>query len=373
MPAVNGPIYIFCGGGSGGHLYPGLAVADELLNILPEARVVFACSSRAIDRRILGPLKHGMVVQPVVPLPRRLRDVGAFIRAWLRSRSQAREMLKDLRAAAVLGLGGFAAAPVVRQAARAGVPTALLNPDAVPGRANRYLARYARVIFTQFSGTRQALGDRAGKKVRHVGCPLRRGFSSADHDDACARFGLDPQRKTLLVNGGSQGAASINEAVFSLRSQLNDLADKWQLLHITGAVGMVEPAGRDDTGPLHAVVLEYCDRMDLAYAAADLALGRCGASTAAELAVTNTPAVILPYPYHADRQQRRNAEPLEEAGAAIICEDATDAAANAETLTRYLMPLLGDAGRLEGMRKAAASLARPDAAKTVAQWLARFA
>ena len=369
---MTGPIYIFAGGGSGGHLYPALAVADELLRLRPEAKVVFACSGRAIDRRILQPLPHGIVVQPVRPLPRRAGEVPGFLWAWWRSRRLAGAMLADLKPAAVLGLGGFAAGPVICRTAGAAVPAALLNPDAVPGRANRHLGRYARVIFTQFANTAACFGTKVAHKVRNVGCPVRHGFAEADRVEAMVHFALEPARKTLLVNGGSQGAASINEAVVTLCGQLRQVADTWQLLHITGPARTDEVARPEVGAMLPANRLEYCDRMDLAYAAADLALCRCGASTAAELAVSHTPAVILPYPYHADRQQRLNAQPLARAGAAVVCDDAADAAANAETLRRHLVPLLCDPIALEAMRKAAASLARPHAARAVAGWLARY-
>jgi len=362
-------MFIFAGGGTGGHLYPALAVAQQLIEARDDAGVVFACSNRPIDRRILAPLDYAIVPQPIRPLPRNLRSVPGFLLAWWRSRTIARRLLDDLKPAAVLGTGGFAAAPLVRQAAKAHLPTALLNPDAVPGKANRYLAGHADVVFTQFDSTVKHFAADIASRVRSVGCPIRGGFATADRDEAAGFFNLDPNRRTLLVNGGSQGAANINEAVAMLGDELDRFAGDWQMLHITGLSYVEEVNDSDGPGSIPTLLLKYCDRMDLAYAAADLALCRGGASTAAELTASGTPAVIMPYPYHADDHQRLNAGPLESAGAAIVCTDAADATANTKMLRDQLLGLMDDPQRLEQMHQAAISQAHPDAAKEIAAWM----
>jgi len=367
---VDSRIYIFAGGGTGGHLYPGLAVAEELKRLDGEARVIFACSNRSIDRRILGPTSYAAVPQPVRPLPRGLRGWGRFAWAWSSASAQARDIIADLLPVAVLGLGGFAAGPLVCRAARAGVPAAVLNPDAVPGKANRYLARHAEVIFTQFASTRECFPPPARRKVRCVGCPVRRGLLTAKRDGASRWFNLDAARKTLLVFGASLGAASINDAARRLAGGLDEFAETWQLLHITGSEKCAEFTEAYKGCRIVASVLEYCDRMDLAYAAADLVVCRAGASTVAELAATGTPAVLIPYPHHSDLHQRLNAAALAEAGAAVIVDDRLAPAANAAALQAALVELLGDSARLEAMRLAAKALARPQAAQEVAEWLA---
>jgi len=278
-------------------------------------------------------------------------------------------MLRDLTPAAVLGLGGFAAAPVVQAAARLGARTGLLNPDAVPGRANRHLAARVDVMFTQFDSTEACFRPALRAKVRAVGCPVRASITSATRGEGLAEFDLRADRRTLLVCGGSQGAASINAAFAALLAggDLEPLADTWQALHVTGTgKGVARDAGRDR---FRVRSLEYCERMDLAYAAADVVLGRGGAVTIAELAAAATPAVIMPYPHHADRQQRLNAEPLVAAGAAVLCEDRQDARANAQALCEALVPLMRQPERLESMHSAAGRRARPAAARDVAAWL----
>ena len=370
---MNSEFYIFAGGGTGGHLYPGLAVAEELLRLKGEARVVFACSNRSIDRRILDPLPHAIVPQPVRPLPHRPSQIAPFLQAWMRSKTQAKEMLHDLKPAAVLGLGGFAAGPVVRQAAKLGIRTGLLNPDAVVGKANRYLARRVDAIFTQFVATAEHLPAGLRAKVRCVGCPVRERFFNVNRDAAIAHFDLCPGLKTLLVLGGSQGSESISGALAALARSggFSALAETWQVLHVVGP-GRDDPTrGAFESAGVHLTTLEYCDRMDLACAAADVVLARGGAATIAELTATATPAVIMPYPHHADRQQWLNAACMAEAGAAVVCDDLQDTGANAEALRETLLPVLQDSCRLAAMREGAAGLAKCQAARDVARWLLR--
>ena len=357
--------YVFAGGGTGGHLYPGLSVAGELSSLDGEATVVFACSNRAIDRRILDPLPYAVVPQVVLPLPRSVGKVWPFLRAWHAAKAQARRMIADLRPRAVVGLGGFAAAPVVRAAAAAGIPTALLNPDAVPGKANRYLARRVGTIFTQFDATAEQFDPPLRGKIVAAGCPIRGSFARAERARAVEHFGLDADRKTLLVSGGSLGAEAINLALAELAAGplATYLAASWQIIHVMGP-SQGAPGGLDMP---HVHRLEYCDRMELALSAADIAVMRGGASTIAELTATGTPAIIVPYPHHRDRQQFLNAAELTAAGAAVICEQTPGPLSGA--LGEALGGILGDPQRLANMRDAARGMGKAHAARDVARWM----
>lgn len=363
------PIFIFAGGGSGGHLCPGIAVAEALQRLSADAQVVFACSNRPIDRKLLELPGYAFVPQPVRPLPRGPRGWGGFLRAWVRSSLLARRMIRDLRPSAVLGLGGFAAGPMVKYAGRKGVPTGLLNPDAVPGIANRHLARFSDVVFTQFTPAAERFSPKLRKRVRLVGCPVRAGFFEATRQAGVEHFDLDGSKKTLLVFGGSLLASAVTDAAAAVAGDLEPLADSWQVLHITAEDKTAAVREAHEGGRLSVKVMGYCERMDLAMASADLALCRAGASTLAELTATGTPAVLMPYPYHADRHQYLNAADAVDAGAAVIVDDAGDVSANADALRRELLPVMRDESRLAAMRRAGEQLSARNAAETVARWL----
>jgi UDP-N-acetylglucosamine--N-acetylmuramyl-(pentapeptide) pyrophosphoryl-undecaprenol N-acetylglucosamine transferase len=362
------PTYIFSGGGTGGHLYPGLAVAEALQARQGEALIVFACSNRSVDRAILDPTDHAIAPQPIRPLPKPPWAVIPFLHAWSRSNRMASRLIGDLEPRAVLGLGGFAAGPVVKVAASRSVPTALLNPDAVPGRANQYLARRVDRIFTQFASTAGSFAPAEREKVMAVGCPVRPGLAGADRDEAMRALDLSPHCRTLLVFGGSTLAESITRAMCELAEDLVEFGKSWQVLLVAGNL-RGEALEAYSNLRVNVKVLRYCDRMDQAWAAADLAVTRGGAVTVAELTATATPAVILPYPHHADRQQELNAASLVEAGCARLVEDRTDPAVNAASLRAELLPLLRDSGRLSAMQQAADGLQSADAAGAVADWL----
>jgi UDP-N-acetylglucosamine--N-acetylmuramyl-(pentapeptide) pyrophosphoryl-undecaprenol N-acetylglucosamine transferase len=248
------------------------------------------------------------------------------------------------------------------------VRSCLLSIDAVPGVANRHLAGKVDVIFAQFDRCVAGYG-RHGGKVRVVGCPVRPGLTRGDADEARRTFGLRADRRTLLVMAGSLGAASINDALGAVRGDLEALADRWQVLHLAGPGKLDEVRAAWAGSAVHHVAMEFCQRMDLAYAAADLALARGGAATVAELTATGTPAAIMPYPHHRDRQQHLNAAALVEAGAARVIDDAIDAQANAAALRAELLPLLAEPGRLATLTAAADQRACADAAGEIARWL----
>jgi len=362
------PTYVFAGGGTGGHLTCALAVADALAGLQADARVLFLCTDKSIDGRFLDPTGWGEVIQPIRPLPRSPLRMGDFTLRWLRSLRLARRVLRDVRPAAVLGLGGYAAGPAVRVAARR-TRTAMLNPDAIPGKANRYLARRVDTVFTQFDATAGHFPEALRSRIHCVGCPIRREVLDADRAEALDRFGLDVSRRTLAVMGGSLGAASVNDAVAAAAVPLAQAADGWQILHIAGPgkTAALDAAYRQ--AGLPAAVVAFCDRMGDVYAAADLLIGRAGANTVAELTATGTPGVLMPYPFHADDHQVLNAADMVDTGAARIVRDAADAAVNADRLVAALAPILTDPDALAAMAAASASLARTDAADAVARWL----
>lgn len=359
-------LFAFAGGGTGGHLFPAIAVADEILRIRADCEVLFFCTSRPFDAEQLSERGFPFVVQPVRSWPSNPFAWPGFLAAWRQSCRLVRSHWRQRRPAGVLGSGGFGAGPAVRVAASLGVPTALLNPDAVPGRANRYLARRAEVVFCQWRVTSRSLPRPDQAEV--TGCPIRRAFRDALRQQGVARFDLDAAKRTLVVTGASQGAHSLNLAIRALLPQLATLP-QWQVVHLSGMSDAQTMSEAYRTGGACGRVIAFTDEMASLLAAADLVVSRAGASTLAELTALGKPSVLLPYPFHRDRHQWANARQLADVGAALICEDRVRPEENAAALGRVLLPLMRDPERLASMSRAARALGRPDAGEIVARRL----
>lgn len=364
-------VFVFAGGGTGGHLFPGIAVATALRRLRPDAGVLFLCTPRGLDAELLAPAGFEHLPQRVRPLPRQPWNWPGFLYHWYAAVADAARVIRGRRVSAVLGLGGYAAGPAVVAARRAGVPTAILNPDAIPGRANLRLARDADLVVAQWECSKRCFPP--GTDCRALGCPIRVEFAELPAQHARARLGLDPQRPTLVVTGASQGARTVNQAMSAVWPELRADYPDWQLLHLSGATD--EAATRDAYARCGApaTVVAFTHEMHVALSAADLVVSRAGASTLAELTLLGRPSVLLPYPYHKDRHQHANGQVLADAGAAVLLEDRKDADLNRDPLRAALAPLMGDPARRERMAQAARTLARPDAAARVADWLSQHA
>ncbi len=358
-------------------MYPGLSVAESLQELEPEARILFLCTEREIDERILRDSGWRYKKQPVQPIPPlRVGAIWRFLRDWRASVKMCERILEDKQVAAVLGLGGFASGPAMKAAARYGVPTGMLNPDAVPGRANRFGMKYADRIFLQWQASRQFFG-KYGPKCVVSGCPIRKEFSGphGKREEILGQWGLEPYKKTLLVVGGSQGGRNVNQAVVELAERavqdgsVQAILTEWQVIHLTGQQDESWVRQRYEQANQKVKVLAFTDRMAEILPCVDLVIGRAGASTLAELTAVGTASILLPYPYHKDQHQLRNAEVLAEAGAAEIVVDDCDAASTARRLGVKLMECLTKEQKLRGMTEAARSLAQGDAAGNVAREL----
>jgi len=329
---------LFAGGGSGGHLTPGLAIAEALADRVSTVRTVFACSTRPIDARMLsdaGATMHPINARPPSAHPRRFL---AFIRAHRAAVREARAMCIAERASLVVSLGGFVSAAVVAGAVRERVRTLLLNLDDPPGRANRWIARRCDDVWSAVPVTRPA-----AFATSIVGMPVRRD-AIADVDQATCRRRLDlnPDVRTLLITGASQGAASLNAFAIAFARDHADALVDWQILHLAGPTN--HEAVRSAYAELHLrhppVVIDLLRMMKHAWGAADACISRAGASSVAEVTLNAVPTIFFPYPYHADQHQARNCDPLTRERAAICVTDFIDAernlAAHADTLERLL-------------------------------------
>ena len=354
---------VFAGGGTGGHLFPALAIAECLREIDPHVRYTFFGTSRPFDRTVIDLSDADLVAQSVQPLRMKPWTWPGFYVEWSRSRAVCRQYYAVHRPAVVIGTGGFASGPPLYEAARCGIPTVLMNPDAVPGRANRFLARRAGRVFVQWAETLKEFAGHPHCEV--IGCPIRGQFRRASRAAGLEHFGLDPARRTLLVTGASQGATSINSAMLANLEELTRLPG-WQVLHLTGHSDFdrIQAAYRAQAMP--AAVVAFTDRMADAIAAADVVVSRAGASTLAEITALGKPSILLPYPYHRDMHQHANARVLVQNGAARIVHDRIDPALTAPELGDALRSLMGDAGLLQRMAAAAQRIGTTAAAGRVA-------
>lgn len=359
------PSILFAGGGTGGHLYPSIAIAERVIE-RGGAAVHFACSNRPLDAEILSQAQMPFTPLGVRPFPRRPWHLPGFIAAYLGAVRQVKGLIRQLNVRCVVAMGGFGCAPAVAAGNALGAATVLVNLDATPGKANRWLAPRCRWVFTVYPS------DRLPLNTQTIGLPLRRSAIGPD-DQTAARIalGLEPNLPTLLITGASQGASSINRMMTTLaaRADFVAVANGWQVLHLTGAGHTQEVEQAYRRAGLAAMVLAYCNQMGLAWRSADLAVSRAGAGSVAEVAANAVPAVFLPYPYHADEHQRHNAAPLEQWGGAVIVQDRIDAAANADHIGPVLLQLMGDAPRRQAMRDALTARRPPNGADQLADLL----
>ncbi|MGY2085033.1 UDP-N-acetylglucosamine--N-acetylmuramyl-(pentapeptide) pyrophosphoryl-undecaprenol N-acetylglucosamine transferase [Blastococcus sp. SYSU DS0539] len=335
-----------------------LALADALRRRDGDLRITCLGTGRGMETRLVPARGYDLRLIPPVPLPRtptpELLRVPGRVR---RSVAETRALLDELAADVLVGFGGYVALPAYLAARRAGVPVVVHEQNALPGLANRVGARLAARVAVTVPGTPLHRGE-------HVGMPLRREISSLDRvarrAEARAEFGLDPDRPTLLVFGGSQGAASLNRAAVAAADALTDAGV--QVLHARGPKNTHVVVPERPSGRPPYVVVDYLERMDLAYAAADLALCRSGAVTVAELSAVGLPAAFVPLPI-GNGEQRRNALPVIEAGGGLLVEDDD---LGPDWITGTLVPLLTHPAALAGLAEHAAAAGVPDADERLA-------
>lgn len=362
------PTILLAGGGTGGHLYPGLAVAEELRRESPDAKIIFLCTKREIDRVILEPTGFEFIPQPIVPPVTTIGGLLRFWKSWRETKDLVRQILLERKPSAVLGLGGYAAGVAVKMAAGQAIATAILNPDVIPGKANQYLMRYTRAVCCQFEQTAQHVPTEQRSKLKVTGCPIRADIiNRPDRAAAMARLELLPKLNTLVVTGASLGAQTVNEAVLTMLSDM-PLAG-WQVLHLAGREHAEGVRAGYRALSVAARVIDFTPAMADVWSAADLCISRSGASSCAELTACGVPSVLMPYPFHKDMHQRANARVLADAGAAILIDDEKDRARNAAKVKPVIESLLFDAAKRQAMAEAARKLGRPDAAVQTARLL----
>lgn len=356
---------VLAGGGTAGHVEPAMAVADALTALDPAVRITALGTARGLETRLVP--ERGYVLELITPVPLPRKPSADLLRLPGRVRRavrQTRAVLDDVDADVIIGFGGYVALPAYLAArgrrwfgTRRRVPVVIHEANASAGLANRVGARSARKVLS-------AVPDSGLRDAEVVGIPVRETISALDRAalraHARAQFGFAEDARVLLVFGGSQGAASINRAVTAAAAEL--AAAGVAVLHAHGPKNVLELRTPDPGDPPY-VAVPYLDRMDLAYAAADLAICRSGAMTVAEVSAVGLPAVYVPLPI-GNGEQRLNALPVVSAGGGLLVDD-SDLTPNfvAETVGG----LMNDSGRLAAMTAAAARVSHRDAARRVAE------
>jgi len=352
-PALPTERMVFAGGGTGGHIYPAVAVAQEISGRRRGLEVVFIGTGSPFERRVVE--SHGFRLLGVSSRGFLGRSAAAKAGAlfWTGvGLLQSIRILWELKPRVIVGVGGFASGPVVGAGTLLRIPTMIQEQNYSPGLANRILARWVDRIAVSFEETRELLGGRG----EVTGNPIRMEFAGVRPKARGAVF-------SLLVFGGSQGARAINERMMEALPRLAHLRLGLKIVHMTGEKDREKVEKAYQENRLDAQVVAYLDRMAEEYARADLVISRAGATTVAEITACQKAAILIPFPQAAADHQRLNAEKLRQAGAAVTLQESE---LDEERLAREIETLAGNPERITAMERAAGRLARPDAASRVA-------
>jgi len=364
------PSIVVAAGGTGGHIYPGLALADAIVAARPDARIRFVGTSKGMEGTLIPKSGYTLDLYDMVQFNGQGWRKALVPAALLRGSLQARRILRREHADVAISMGGYSGVPLILGARLARIPSIVHEPGAVPGQANSFAARFTKNVATSFPPTRFR-----GRKARYVGYPLRESMAHFDRAGrrgrARAAMGLDDGTALILVVGGSQGALSLNLLTLGLAERWAGRRDVRFLLK-PGARTHAQIAAQLATNPGRDLVelVDYIDDMENAYAAADIGICRSGAGTVTELAIVGLPSILVPLPAHEHDEQLHNAQPLVDVGGAIVVRDHD---ANPDVVGPILEERLADRSILHAMSANLRAAARPRAAAELADWVLELA
>jgi UDP-N-acetylglucosamine--N-acetylmuramyl-(pentapeptide) pyrophosphoryl-undecaprenol N-acetylglucosamine transferase len=357
-PGANTPFAAIACGGTGGHLFPGLAVAEQLQK--RGCAVALLISPKDVDQEAVKSARSMEIITlPAVALQN--RNYLSFARSFRQSWCASRKLFKSHPPHAVLAMGGFTSAPPILAAGKFGAKTFLHESNTIPGRANRLLARFVNEAFVGFPAAAARLRAR---KVTTTGTPVRPQFKPGDPAPCRAAFRLESNRPTILVMGGSQGASGINDMILSALPLLGNRTSAWQWLHLTGPGDVEKVEQAYAARGFKAVVKPFLAEMDMVLGAATIAVSRAGASSLAEIAAVRLPSLLVPYPTAADNHQFYNARAFEATGAARLLEQKN---ATPEKVAALLCELIEGASARAKIQAALAQWHAPRAAEQIAE------
>jgi UDP-N-acetylglucosamine--N-acetylmuramyl-(pentapeptide) pyrophosphoryl-undecaprenol N-acetylglucosamine transferase len=355
---------MIAGGGTGGHIYPGIAVAEELRRLDPKAKFLFVGSDRGLEGKVVPAAGFDLATIPARGVVR-TKWWRLPMAAWgnLIACFKALNLVRDFQPDVVLGTGGYVSMPVGLAAWLMHKPLILQEQNSVPGLANRVLSKFAEEVHLAFTEARRYLWRR--DRLKLTGNPVRRMILSGNRRSARARFGLDEKMLTVFIFGGSRGARRITEAALDAMRRLKGSIEAQYILQ-TGKEDFSQAKQETDSIGVRAVVFPFVTEIHEAYAAADVVVSRAGAMTLAEIAASGVPAILVPFPHAAYDHQVKNAQSLTERGAATMI---LDQELSGERLAQELLALLRDRETLVRFSAHARTFARPDAAERIARSL----
>ncbi|AEG61552.1 undecaprenyldiphospho-muramoylpentapeptide beta-N-acetylglucosaminyltransferase [Desulforamulus ruminis] len=353
---------IITGGGTGGHIYPALAIAKGLQHRFPHAQILYVGTTQGLEADIVPKANFPFKAITVSGFERKFSP-GNLKVAWqaLQGYRQARAVIKKFKPQVVIGTGGYVCGPVVLAAARLGIPTLIHEQNALPGVTNRILSRVVDRVAVSFEDSMPYFPKKAA--VTLTGLPVRPEILQAERDLSLASLGLRDDRITILVFGGSRGARRINQAMTEVIRRFGNRPEV-QILHATGQAGyrefleQLERQGINLDDYVNITIVPYLYNMHEALAVADMVVSRAGAATLAELTLLGLPSILIPYPYAAENHQEHNARALADRGAAVLIKDAE---LTGLTLVEQMEGMIQDKNRLKDMAQVSQKLGRAKA------------
>jgi UDP-N-acetylglucosamine--N-acetylmuramyl-(pentapeptide) pyrophosphoryl-undecaprenol N-acetylglucosamine transferase len=345
---------ILSGGKTGGHIFPAIAMAEELKKRFPESQVVFVGTKDGLESKIVPKYGFKLICIQAKGLRRKASPSNILLPYYvMKSLYQSLRILNEERPNLVVGTGGYVSFPVVFSARLKNIPTLIQEQNSYPGVSTRLLALFVnRVCLSYLNSIKYFLTK---GKLTVIGNPIREDIASQDRYEALNKFNLDSSKKTIFIFGGSQGAHAINHAV---SESLDSFSNDWQLLWQTGENDFTFVSEKVKEKKIRCAVFPFIEDMRSAYAASDLVISRAGALTLAEITACGKPSLLIPYPFATADHQRYNAEALQKEGAAEII---LQAELTGDLLARKISSLLSDEKRLKGMAEQSKKMGRPDA------------
>ncbi|WP_028561617.1 undecaprenyldiphospho-muramoylpentapeptide beta-N-acetylglucosaminyltransferase [Paenibacillus pinihumi] len=359
---------VLTGGGTGGHIYPALAVGKQVRQEIPETSLLYIGTTRGLESRIVPAENIPFEAVDITGFKRKLSidNIKTVIR-FLKAVNRSKQLLRSFKPDAVVGTGGYVCGPVVYAAAKLGIPTLIHEQNVIPGLTNKFLSRYAETVAVSFESSADHFG---GKHVLYTGNPCASQVVQADRSKGFSSLGLAEDRKIVLIVGGSRGAKAVNEAVFQMLPKLSGLPEA-QFVFVTGESYYEQAKQRISGGdiPPNLQVLPYIHNMAQVLAASSLVVSRSGASSLAEITALGIPSILIPSPNVTNNHQEPNARSLEVAGAA---EMVLERELNGDDLFRRITSIVTSPQRLASMREAALTLGKPESANLIVTELKRM-